>query len=90
MRFRWEILGQTDGTMVSLTADVSGWLAVLLKRKVEQTLTDDLFTWLYALKTTLERDEKAEISKEHSITKPKKRRHIPGPLGFLFKKDEDE
>jgi hypothetical protein len=89
LRLSWEFIDQPDGIRVLLTADISGWLATLFKRKVERTLTDDIFTWLYALKTTIERG-KVESEEIQARQKPKKRFTAPGPLSFLFKKRSDE
>jgi len=89
LRFSWEIQEQAGGTRVSLTADASGWLVALFKRKVERALIDDIFTWLYALKTTLERG-KVESGEIQARQKPKRRFTAPGPLSFLFKKRSDE
>jgi hypothetical protein len=85
----WELIEQPDGIRVSLTAAISGWLATLFERKVERTLTDDIFTWLYAFKTTIERG-KVESKEIQTRQKPKRRFIAPGPLSFLFKKSRDE
>jgi hypothetical protein len=89
LRISWEILEQINGAKVAVNVAVSGWIVSLFKHKVRQTLTDDLFTLLYSLKTTLERGEKSELSHEHGISKQRKKRHISGPLGFLFRQNKD-
>jgi hypothetical protein len=90
LRFSWEITGQGDESRVSSEIDVSGWMPFIFKKRARQELEDTLFRWLYALKTTLERGEKAAMFSEQSITKPKKRRALSGPLSFLFKKKDSE
>jgi hypothetical protein len=89
LRFSWEIEKLTEGTKVSSTIIASGWIASLFKRKVEQTLTDDLFSWLYALKSSLERGQSI-VNERKTHLKPKRRFAPPGPLNYFFRRDKED
>jgi hypothetical protein len=90
LRFEWGITEQAGGAKVNASIAALGWIAFFFKSKTKRTLEDDLFTWLYVLKTTLERGEKPEKPEEYSFTKPHRKRAGLGPLSFLFKHHEEE
>lgn len=86
----WEIHEQEKSTKVTAAITPSGWIASIFKRKTKKSLEDNLFTWLYALKTTVERGEKPEEPSRPGLSKPKRRFALPGPLNFLFKRREED
>ncbi len=90
LRFSWMLAQRADGINVSANIAASGWIATLLKRRVSINLEDDLFSWLYALKTTAERGDRQEATAIQGLAKPRRNRHLSGPLGFLFRKNNDD
>jgi hypothetical protein len=90
LQISWQLINQNNNSKVQAEIVAIGWIAVIFKRKVERVLTDDLFTLLYALKTTLERGEKEAPAEKHGLSKPARRYTFPGPLSFLFKRKDDE
>ncbi len=89
LRISWKLAQREDGAKVSANIEASGWIANLLKSKVRRNLQDDLFSWLYALKTASERGVGPESSARSGLSKGANKRRLSGPLGFLFRRDRD-
>ncbi len=85
---RCELAPLDSSTTVTMTLSACGWLTSLYRGRIHRGLEDWLFTWLYALKVSTEREagKSGPIERPAHLMRPPKRSFsVPGPLNIFFK-----
>jgi hypothetical protein len=91
----WTLSSDDKATKVTWSISASGPLISIFRRRFKEAISDSMFTWMYSLKTHLERgDKKNEPQKIPGLSSQKalKKMSFSNPFGLAFdrkRKDDD-